>query len=972
MPRWPNIGTGVRLPSRAPILSRIASGLVLGLAFAQLGAAREVSADTIRFPQQDSDLKADPAARFGKLKNGVRYVVLPNPAPRLRASLRLLILAGSLNEKDDERGIAHFLEHMAFNGSTHYPPGTLVEFFQRMGMSLGADVNAATTFNYTIYRLELAQADNPTVFEGLRVFSDYTSGLLLGDAQIEKERGIILSEKRANDSTGYRNFVAEFEGMLGTTLLPRRFAIGQPELITTARRERFLDFWNTWYRPEKIVVIAVGDFEDQAAVEKMIRDGFSKLRARAPARPPPALGKLAKLEGVRPIYHAEPESAATNVSITSITPYSREPDTVARRKDRVRRFLALEILNRRFSVLAKQENAPFTLALAAVNEQFDFLRYAGVRITCKSEQWAAALAAGEQELRRAIEHGFTAGELSEAAANLTNQFEQASKSVSTRPSNIVAETIVGQLVANEVFTTPADDLALLKQALAAITPADCQAALRSAFNGNGRFVSVTGNAQIAGDATVAITLAYEQAHAIAVTPPEADKKMAWGYSDFGAPGKIAKREHIDDLDIELITFENGARLNLKRSDFEAGHIFLNANVGNGVITQPADQRGLAVFARVAFPGGGLGKHSVDDLRQIFAGRNIAWQFLPEPDTFQFSGYSTSDDLLLELQLLSAGLTDAGYRPEGLREAHKGLEELYLSFKHTVNGPLAMEIANLVTSGDRRFGIPEEKVVMARTLDELKAWLTPQLTHGSLEVSIVGDQEIEASIDAASRTIGALPRREAKPALPELKKVSFPAQPFAKNYVIDSEIPKGAVCIYWPTDDYRDVRRTRRLDLLANILNDRLRVKVREAIGGTYIPHVQNHSSNTFPGYGYMFANLDVDPPMARKIADLTIDLADDLKQKGVTNDEFDRAREPMLSYSMGAFRDSRYWLNTILARAQEEPLHLEWARNRVSDIEAMTPAEVSALAAKYLGREQASRAIILPATKESPGASASK
>jgi zinc protease len=974
MLRRANIRTGTRLFSRALFFNRIASGILLVFAFAAgpVAAKKKVSAETILFPQQESDLKADPAARFGRLANGVRYVILPNHEPRGRASLRLLILAGSLNEKDDQQGIAHFLEHMVFNGSTHYPPGTLVEFFQRMGMSLGADVNARTSFDRTIYRLELAHADNTTLLEGMRVFSDYAGGLLLGDEQINKERGIILSEKRANDSTGYRNFVAEFEAMLGTTLLPRRLILGLPEVITAARRERFLDFWNTWYRPEKMVVVAVGDFADQVAVEKMIRDGFANLRARAPARPPPALGKLAKIEGVRPIYHAEPESPATNISITSITPYTREPDTVARRKDRLRRVLALQILNRRFSILGKQENAPFTFALASVNEQFDFLRYASLRLSCKSEQWSPALTVGEQELRRAIEHGFTAGELSEAAANLTNELEQASKSASTRPSNLVADRIVGELVAGEVFTTPANDLALLKEVLPAITPADCQAALRNDFGGSGRFVSVMGNAQIAGDATAAITLAYEQAHAIAVTPPDADKKIAWGYSDFGAPGKIAKREHIADLDIELVTFENGARLNLKRTDFEAGRIILNASVGNGTITEPAEQRGLAVLSRGVFIAGGLGKHSADDLRQIFAGKNVAWQFSPEYDTFQFSGRSTPDDLRLELQLLSAELSDAGYRPEGLRVAHKGLEELYLSFKHTVSGPLATEIANLVANGDRRFGIPEQKVVMTRTLDELKAWLTPQLTHGSLEVTIVGDLEIEASIYAASHTIGALPRREVKPALPELTKVSFPAQPFAKNCVIDSAIPKGAVFIYWPTDDYRDVQRTRRLELLAAVLNDRLRVKVREAIGGTYTPHAQNHSSDTFPRYGYMFASIDVDPSMAGKISDLAIDLADDLQRKGVTNDEFNRAREPMLSYSKGAFRDNGYWTNIVLSRAQEKPVHLEWARTRVPDIEGIKPSEISALAAKYLGREHASRATILPATKESPGASASK
>lgn len=954
----------------------VLAAVILLFAFAALpGAtakARAAVAETIVFPQQESDLKPDPAARFGRLENGVRYVVLSNHEPKDRASLRLLILAGSLNEKDDQRGLAHFLEHMAFKGSTHYPPGTLVEFFQRMGMSFGADINAHTNFDHTAYQLELAHADNTTVLEGMRVFCDYAGGLLLGEEQIDKERGVVLSEKRARDSAGYRNFVAEFEAMLGTTLLPRRLAIGLPEVITKARREYFLDFWNTWYRPEKMVVVAVGDFADQAAVEKIVRDGFANLRARAPPRPKPALGILAKFEGVRPIYHAEVEAPATNISITNIAPYVHKPDTAAHRTERLRRTLALAMLNRRFSILGKQENAPFALARASVSEQFDFLRDASVHLVCKSEQWATALGLGEQELRRAIEHGFTAGELSEAVADLSNHLEQASQSASTRHSNFLADKIVGNLVSGEVFTTPADELKLLKPALNAITPADCQAALRNDFGDGGRFVAVTGNAQIPGDATAAITLAYEQAHAVAVTPPDADKKIAWGYTDFGPPGKIAKREHIADLDIEIVTFENGARLNLKRTDFEAGRISLSANVGNGAITEPVDQRGLAVLARGTLIAGGLGKHSVDDLQQLFAGKNVGWQFSPEYDTLQFSGRSTRDDLVLELQLLSAQLSDPGYRPEALRVAHKGLEQLYLSFKHTVNGPLAMEIASLLANGDRRFGIPKQEVIMARTLDEVKAWLTPQLAQGSLEVAIVGDLDIEASIDAAAHTIGALARREAKPALPELKKVTFPAQPFAKNYVIDSEIPKGAVFIYWPTEDRSDVRRGRRLNLLADILQDRLRVKVRDAIGGTYSPHAQNNSSETFPGYGYLFSSIDVDPAMAEKISDLAVNLADELKQKGVTDDEFKRAREPLLNGTRQSLRDNAYWLPSVLARAQEKPERLDWARTKLADIEAITPAEISSLAAKYLGCEHASRATILPAPKERDGASATK
>ena len=235
MLRRPNRTTGARLFSRALFFNRILSGVLLVFAFAAGPAAakKKESAETILFPQQESDLKADPAARFGRLENGVRYVVLSNHEPRDRASLRLLILAGSLNEKEDQRGIAHFLEHMAFNGSTHYPPGTLVEFFQRMGMSFGADINANTTFDRTVYRLELPHADNATLGEGINVFSDYAGGLLLTDEQIDRERGVVLAEKRARDSVGYRNFVAEFEAMLGTTLLP---AVSRSDCRKSSRR----------------------------------------------------------------------------------------------------------------------------------------------------------------------------------------------------------------------------------------------------------------------------------------------------------------------------------------------------------------------------------------------------------------------------------------------------------------------------------------------------------------------------------------------------------------------------------------------------------------------------------------------------------------------------------------------------------------------------------------------------------------
>ncbi len=944
--------------------------LALSLATLALFAAPLCAADpatlalpapkALPFPHEGSDLKPDPAAHFGALPNGLRYVVLPNHEPKGRASLRLLVLAGSLHETDDQRGLAHFLEHMAFNGSTHYAPGTLVEFFQRMGMSFGGDTNASTSFDRTLYLLELAHADDATLAEGLRVFGDYAGGLLLLDDEINKERGVVLSEKRVRDSVGYRTFIAQFEAMLGTTLLPKRVPIGVSDVITNAPRDRFADFWNTWYRPEKMAVVVVGDFADAAAVEKMVTTAFAGVTARAPARPEPAMGELAKFDGVRAIFHAEAEAPSTGISITSTTPYSHEPDNAAHQVKQLPRSLALTMLNRRFSILAKKEGAPFVSAGASVAEQFDFMREASVSVSCKPEQWSAALAVGEQELRRALEHGFTAAELKEAAANQANGLDQAVKTASTRHSNQLADELAESLLDRAVFTTPADDLALLRPALDKITPADCLAALRADFAANGRFVMVTGNVTIPGDAATVIASAYENSHAVTVTPPDAEQDGAWAYTKFGEPGKVTKREHVADLDIELITFANGVRLNLKKTDFEAGRIRVGARVGNGTITEPPTQRGLAALAGGTFGAGGLGKHSADDLRRILAGKNVGVGFGPGTDAFSFGGGTTPDDLLLEMQLLTAQLTDAGYRAEALRQARKGLEQLYLSFEHTANGPMSTEVASLLASGDPRFGMPAKEVMMARDLDEVKAWLTPQLARGALEVAIVGDLDIEAAIAAVAQTVGALPPREERPALSDLKKLAFPAQPFAKDYTIASEIPKGALTLFWPTTDGLDMRRTRRLNMLAAIFNDRLRVRVREEIGGSYSPRAGSSASDTFPGYGYISASIDVDPAMAGKITDLVIAIANDLAANGVTSDELDRARQPILTAQKESLRSNGYWLGSVLSRAQEKPEMLDWARTRTADTEAITIAEIGELAKQYLSRDRVSRATVLP------------
>ncbi len=928
--------------------------LLLGLA---MGARGAVSA--AEFPQAESDLAADPAAQFGALPNGVRYVILPNHEPRGRASLRLLVLAGSFEETEAQRGLAHFLEHMAFNGSRHYPSGTLVETLQRLGMGFGADTNASTSFDHTLYQLELPDTRAGTLAEGLQILADYAGTLQLDPAKVEKERGIILSELRTRDSAGYRTFVAQFDFLLGHTRVPERLPIGLKPVIEGARREAFADFYNAWYRPERLVVIAVGDV-DAAAVRAQVTAAFAGLQARAPARPEPSLGAVATVVGVRTGYHAEPESPDTSVSIAAVVPYHHEPDTAAHRLRHLPRDLALAMVNRRFATLAKRENAPFTRASADVQEGFNFFRETSVQVEGRADQWEAGLAVADQELRRALAYGFTPDELAEAVADLRNELEQAVRTAPTRRSDELAGELAESLVDREVFTSPAQDLALYGPALARTSCADCLAAFRTAWAAPGRSVFVTGNARIDGDAAAVIAAAYARAQAVPVTPPAARASAAWGYTDFGPAGTVASRRQVDDLGVTLVTLSNGVRLNLKRTDFEANTIHVGLRVGSGLLIQPADRPGLADFAGLTFIAGGLGRHSVDELQRILAGRTVDAAFRVGGDACTLAGTTNREDLALEFQLLAAQLTDPGYRPEALRQARKRIDELYLGMEHTLNGPLTLHVARRLAGGDPRFGLPPREVMLARTLEETRAWLTPQLQHGALEIAVVGDLDVEATIALAAHTFGALPARDPRPALDALRHVSVPAPPEQLDYPIDSRIPKGLVAFFWPTTDALEIHRTRRLALLAEVLSDRLRVKVREQLGGTYSPSVSSHPSEVYPGYGLLVAQAVVDPAKAPAIAAAVAAVAADLSTQGVTEDELARAKNPTLTAIRESERSNDYWL-MVLGRAQEKPEVLDWSRSRSADFRSISAAELGALARTYLPPARAFQVTVHPA-----------
>ena len=277
------------------------------------------------WPWQDSDLQVDPSLTTGTLDNGLRYIVKENGEPRGRVAVHLLIGAGSLHEDEDQRGLAHYLEHMMFKGSRNYPPGTLVNYFQSIGMDFGNDANAHTAFDRTVYNIFLPSGKEEELRRGLLVLADYARHATLGEQQVNEERGVILAEKRARDSASYRTQVAAMEFAFRGTRLAERMVIGSEEVLRRADGKALRAFYDRWYRPENMTLVVVGDVDRHQAV-RVIGDQFGPLTASGPAPVCAPFGSL-QHRGIEIFHHYEPELGKTNVSIETFWPRQPQRDS---------------------------------------------------------------------------------------------------------------------------------------------------------------------------------------------------------------------------------------------------------------------------------------------------------------------------------------------------------------------------------------------------------------------------------------------------------------------------------------------------------------------------------------------------------------------------------------------------------------------------------------------------------------------
>ena len=905
--------------------------------------------NTLPWAHLASDLGPDPAILFGQLSNGFRYVIVENQEPAGRVSMHLNVQAGSLHENDGEEGTAHFLEHMLFNGSTNFQPGELVKYFQRIGMQFGPDANAHTGFRETVYDILLADNSEASIKEGLLVLNDYAQGALLLESEVDRERGIILAEKRTRDSVDYRTWVAAAKFEMPDTLVPLRMPIGTQAAIENADRESLKGFYDAWYRPEKMMVVLVGDIQAEQ-VEKLIAAEFDAIQARGSRRPKPELGSLTH-RGDKSFYHFEKEADKTTVRIETLRSSSSFLDNRAYRQRRLLEEVGRRILSNRLNARIGKQGTPYTAGTAGIGLFLNRIRYTELSADCSPENWEKTLVTLETLLRQALQFGFTAAELDRVRKDILAELEHAVKKAPTRQSPALSRHLIRKINAERVILSPAQELELLAPMLANTTLTGVIKAFRDSWMTGHRLILVTGNADLAASGKQPEQLIleiYARSRDTAVAAPTAAALVQFPYLAVpSGPGQIVRTSMLADLGILQVDLANGVRLNLKQTDFEADQVAIRVDFGHGRSREPEDLPGLGPLTESVVNESALGELDKEGLERALAGKNLAVDFKVAEDSFYFRGQAAQAEIETLVQLLYAHLADPGFRTDAFQHSLEKFNQRYLSLEKSINGALTLAGMRFLAGGDDRFGLPARKLIQKLTLADIKAWLMPGLVQGPLEVSIVGDFDIQVTRTLLARYFGSLPARGRAAEAATRRQPTFPSAQVL-NLQVQTRLPKGLSIVAYPTADVWDIKQTRRLSVLSEVVSERLRVGIREKLGAAYTPAAFNRPSRAYSGYGVFLTYVQVAPDKVALIRDEVRKIVQTVATSGITADELKRALDPTLSGIRDARRRNGYWLNTVMAGSKAHPEQLQWSRDILADYTGITVAEVEAAARKYL------------------------
>jgi zinc protease len=896
--------------------------------------------------EQDKPLPLDKRITKGKLDNGLTYYILPHQKPEHRAQIWLAVNTGSILEDEDQRGLAHFVEHMSFNGTKRFPKQALVDFIEKSGVRFGADLNAYTSFDETVYMLQVPTDKPELVSKSFNVLRDWADGVSFEPEEVEKERGVVLEEWRLGRGASMRLFDKTAPIVFHGSRYPERLPIGKPEIIKGAPRDTLVRFYKDWYRPDLMAVIAVGDFS-AADIENRIKSEFGSIPAPKTPRPR-GLQKMPAHD--KPLFAIETDPELPTTSVTMMSKLPHRPEKSARDYRRtVAERLYSTMLNARLDEIRRQPNAPFLSARSAsgmlVRSADAFTQTAQVKEDGVQQGFGALL----EEVLRVERHGFTAGELDRAKSQLLRQYQQTVKEYDKQDARGFAQEAVRNFLQEEMMSGPEAELALVEKFLPTYT-VDALNKLGKTLGAGSRVVTVTGPPAMTKPTPEAMLALTKSVEGRDIKPYDDGDPSAPLMAQKPTPGSIAKTTSLSEIGVTEWTLKNGVRVIVKPTTFRNDEVRFSAfSPGGHSLAKDADFES-ARFADTVVSQGGLGSFDAVKLRKSLMGKiAVVGSRIGELDE-GLSGQAAPSDLETMFQLIHLSFT-APRRDENAFASWRTREiESVKNRRLSPENVFFEDLLAFQTSNHPRLRPPTAESVQKIDLDKaLTVYKDRFADAGDFTFVFVGNIDPDRLKPLVETYLGSLPTKGRKETWRDVN-VSWPNGVATKTITKGSE-PKASVMLTfhgaekWSRDAENDMR------MLTEVLGMRLREILREDMGGVYGVGVSGNLRRRPKQEFTLNVRFGCAPENVDKLQKAVFDEVKAIQEKGIGEDYIAKVKELRRRSHETNLKDNAFWLRE-LERAYtygDDP-------KQIPDITAMTDKvtsdHVRAAAKKYVTTKQ--------------------
>lgn len=926
-------------------------GAWLAVAAALVGAAGAratpaPAAPSLAVAADPDRIAPDPAVRIGRLPNGMRYAILRHARPARSVSIRLRFDVGSWVEGEDERGVAHYLEHMAFAGGRAVPAGELEKRFTAQGVAYGRDQNAVTGLYETTYGLDLPVADPTKLDLAFAWLGDVADGLTLTPEAVERERGVIQHEREAGlgPARTFGEKVAAFAapGLRRT----RRDPVGTQAGIEAVTAAKLRAFYRRWYRPETALLVIVGD-APVADLEARVRASFAGWTAQGPAAPRPEPGRMDLKRPLDVLSSAEPQlpEALGACFARPVEPVGG--DDVARLRVELLRALAGGILNARLLGLTQQAHPPYLAAAVSVSQDDHELAETCLEVRPINGDWQGGLLAAVRMVRQFQAHGATPFELETRLADQLARARALRDGADALTSAELAGDLLGRLARGEVFARFDERLRVLERAAAGITPDQVLAQFRSDFGGAGPLI--TAAAPVAPDAATLKGL-WTGLQAEPPLPPFVPAPpKPWAYADFGPPGRVVARTEVANPGFVRLTLSNGVIVNFKQVAFAPNQVVVHVAFGAGRSELPRVDQMVWTLGADLMPEGGLGRHDMAEVRRLFHDRHFSVGFHVGDHWFDLLGQTTPEDLNLQLQVLSAFLTDPGFHDTIEARLPTAVDQMLRAEKASPEA-VASETLVAAAAPESPMVLPSRDQLLKIRSRQFARLFKPAMTTAPIEVTVLGDISEARAVPLLEATIGALPPRRTRPRVRrDTWWLRFPEDPPRLLHATHEGASEVAlVMVVWPlyVANPAQRREERTLELVTDLFRDALRHRIREQMGDTYTPNAAMNTPD-FGDQGELDVAVEASPGRADEVLAAVRALAADLAAGRITAEQLEAVRRPKLDAGADRKQTLGWWLGAMAASARE-PGVLEEQLNWEEMFSTITLDEVKAAARKWL------------------------